>query len=219
MRSVLKRKIYSGICCLKHVSQIYSSKPCLGFSTHYYSTGTQMIDLLGRSFKVDEMTNISETITNKLNKQLHNKNNHPLQIVKSRIVNYFHGNFRNRHGGCVFAAIDNLNPIVTIRQNFDDLLVPIDHVSRSRNDNYYINSFHMLRAHTTAHEIDLIRSGWNAFLNTGDCYRRDEIDRNHFPVFHQMEGVRIFDDFQLFEETNVSISFIKIFKISFPFFA
>lgn len=25
-------------------------------------------------------------------------------------------------------------------------------------------------------------------------YRRDEIDASHYPVFHQMEGVRIFDN-------------------------
>ena len=26
----------------------------------------------------------------------------------------------------------------------------------------------------------------------GDCFRRDEIDASHYPVFHQMEGVRVF---------------------------
>jgi phenylalanyl-tRNA synthetase alpha chain len=31
-----------------------------------------------------------------------------------------------------------------------------------------------------------------AFLVTGDVYRRDAIDVTHFPVFHQMEGVRLF---------------------------
>jgi phenylalanyl-tRNA synthetase alpha chain len=25
-------------------------------------------------------------------------------------------------------------------------------------------------------------------------YRRDEIDSSHYPVFHQMEGVRIFQE-------------------------
>lgn len=34
--------------------------------------------------------------------------------------------------------------------------------------------------------------GIEAFLCTGDVYRRDEIDASHYPVFHQMEGVRIF---------------------------
>ena len=37
-----------------------------------------------------------------------------------------------------------------------------------------------------------IFSGLNAFLVVGDVYRRDSIDRSHFPIFHQMEGVRTF---------------------------
>ena len=32
------------------------------------------------------------------------------------------------------------------------------------------------------------------FLVTGDVYRRDEIDKSHYPVFHQMEGVKLLDD-------------------------
>ena len=27
----------------------------------------------------------------------------------------------------------------------------------------------------------------------GDVYRKDAVDRTHYPAFHQMEGVRIFD--------------------------
>ena len=27
-----------------------------------------------------------------------------------------------------------------------------------------------------------------------DFYRRDEIDSSHYPIFHQMEGVRMFSD-------------------------
>ena len=40
--------------------------------------------------------------------------------------------------------------------------------------------------------MDLLKSGLNAFLCTGDVYRRDTIDRSHYPIFHQMEGLRIF---------------------------
>lgn len=32
-----------------------------------------------------------------------------------------------------------------------------------------------------------------AFLCTGDVYRRDTVDRSHYPVFHQTEGVKVFD--------------------------
>ena len=72
------------------------------------------------------------------------------------------------------------------------MLVPEDHVSRSRNDNYYLSADHMLRAHTSAHQSHFIDAGESAFLIAGDVYRRDEIDRSHYPIFHQMEGVRLF---------------------------
>lgn len=35
--------------------------------------------------------------------------------------------------------------------------------------------------------------GNNAFLCVGDVYRKDTVDRTHYPAFHQMEGVRIYD--------------------------
>lgn len=50
----------------------------------------------------------------------------------------------------------------------------------------------MLRAHTTAHTSDIIASGLDRFLSVGDVYRRDSIDRTHYPVFHQMDGTRLF---------------------------
>jgi len=33
--------------------------------------------------------------------------------------------------------------------------------------------------------------GLNNFLVVGDVYRRDEIDSTHYPVFHQVDGVRL----------------------------
>ena len=51
----------------------------------------------------------------------------------------------------------------------------------------------LLRTHTSAHQSTLMREGREAFLCTGDVYRRDEIDATHFPAFHQMEGVKLFD--------------------------
>ena len=90
-----------------------------------------------------------------------------------------------------FAVVEGLNPIVTPEQNFDSLLVPADHPSRSKSDSYYLNRDNLLRAHTSAHQRDLLRSGLRDFLVIGDVYRRDEVDATHFPVFHQMEGVRL----------------------------
>lgn len=50
----------------------------------------------------------------------------------------------------------------------------------------------MLRTHTSAHQTQFIAAGTSAFLCSGDVYRRDEIDSSHYPIFHQMEGVRVF---------------------------
>ena len=58
-------------------------------------------------------------------------------------------------------------------------------------DSYYLNATHMLRTHTSAHEVESFRRGLERFLLTADVYRRDEIDRSHYPVFHQMEGAFI----------------------------
>lgn len=71
-------------------------------------------------------------------------------------------------------------------QNFDDVLVPADHVSRSYNDTYYIDAETVLRCHTSAHQSDLLRKGYTNFLVTGDVYRRDSVDSTHYPVFHQV---------------------------------
>ncbi|CAH2057152.1 unnamed protein product, partial [Iphiclides podalirius] len=65
-----------------------------------------------------------------------------------------------------------------------------DHPSRAKSDCYYINNKTLLRAHMTAHQIELLCSGLDNFLMIGDVYRRDEIDSTHFPVFHQVDAVR-----------------------------
>ena len=52
-------------------------------------------------------------------------------------------------------------------QNFDEVLVPEDHVSRNPNDTYYVDPNTVLRCHTSAHQAELLRQGEKAFLVTG----------------------------------------------------
>ena len=52
-------------------------------------------------------------------------------------------------------------------QNFEEVLVPADHVSRSCNDTYYIDKETVLRCHTSAHQAETLRKGERAFLVTG----------------------------------------------------
>ena len=108
-----------------------------------------------------------------------------------------------KRGNPIFSVYDNLNPCVTVEQNYDNLLVPLDHPSRKPSDCYYLNSENMLRAHMTAHQRDLISAGLDNFLMIGDVYRRDQIDATHYPVFHQVDGVR------LFTQHEVCLSFVN----------
>ncbi|CAM6099998.1 unnamed protein product [Calypogeia fissa] len=136
----------------------------------------------------DPTNNVPDSVFSKLGLQLHNRENHPLGIIKNEIHSYFDERFQG-----VFRKFDNLSPIVTVKANFDDVLVPADHVSRKYNDTYYINSDNVLRCHTSAHQAEKLREGETHFLVTGDVYRRDAIDATHYPVFHQMEGFRVFN--------------------------
>ncbi|XP_043696687.1 phenylalanine--tRNA ligase, chloroplastic/mitochondrial-like [Telopea speciosissima] len=135
----------------------------------------------------DPTNNVPDTIFSKLGMQLHRRNHHPIGILKNAIYNYFDINYSGK-----FEKFDDLCPIVSAKQNFDDVLVPDDHVSRSYNDTYYIDPETVLRCHTSAHQADILTEGNTHFLVTGDVYRRDSIDSTHYPVFHQMEGVRVF---------------------------
>ena len=156
----------------------------------------------------DGMTNITPNILSKVGRNLHHCKNHPLSILRGKIQEHVYADYRTRWGGPMFTMVDHLSPVVTVEQNFDSLLVPKDHVSRAKNDNYYINSEYLLRAHTSAHQRDLIKTGLDAFLVTGDVYRRDEIDMCHYPVFHQMEGVRLFSQHELFSQYKVNITLL-----------
>ena len=85
------------------------------------------------------------------------------------------------------------DPIVTKTQCFDDLLIPPDHPGRQPSDTYYIDDKTLLRTHTSAHQSEHLRQGYEAFLCTGDVYRRDAVDSCHYPCFHQMDGVRVYE--------------------------
>jgi phenylalanyl-tRNA synthetase alpha chain len=48
-----------------------------------------------------------------------------------------------------------------------------------------------LRTHTTAHQHELLINGEKQFLIAGPVFRKDEIDRSHYPVFFQLEGLKV----------------------------
>lgn len=142
-----------------------------------------------RPYIICTMTsNITDNISSKFGMSLHLQKFHPLEIIKNIIYQIID----ELDDG--FIKFDNLDKIVTIQDNFDNLLIPKNHPARSRSDTYYIDDNNVLRTHTSAHQTSLLKQGYTKFLVTGDVYRKDEIDRNHYPVFHQMEGLCIIND-------------------------
>lgn len=120
------------------------------------------------------------------------KENSPVKIIADTIINL--PRFKD------FDMIE-FPKIVTVAQNFDLLNTPKDHPSRRETDTYYLDESHVLRTHTTvmwsfylkdpAVLEKLQNEGRAGALSTGIVFRKDEIDRKHFPAFHQIDGLYI----------------------------
>ncbi|GAQ79732.1 Phenylalanyl-tRNA synthetase [Klebsormidium nitens] len=152
----------------------------------------------------DPSNNVSDAIFSKLGINLHHRPNHPLCILKEAIYEYFEGREPGK-----FQKFDKEPPVVTVKANFDEVLVPANHISRSYNDTYYVNKETVLRCHTSAHQAQKLREGHSHFLLTGDVYRRDAIDATHYPVFHQMEGVKVFSNDEWVDAGLSSVNYIE----------
>ncbi len=99
-----------------------------------------------------------------------------------------------------FAEFNNLNipEIISYDISFDLFNFPSEHPARSASDTYFIDESHVLRTHTTVmwyYHLNLpevmsrIKKGEPVgALSHGKVYRKDEIDRQHMNVFHQMDG-------------------------------
>eukprot|EP00568_Trieres_chinensis_P012557 CAMPEP_0183317672 /NCGR_PEP_ID=MMETSP0160_2-20130417/58594_1 /TAXON_ID=2839 ORGANISM="Odontella Sinensis, Strain Grunow 1884" /NCGR_SAMPLE_ID=MMETSP0160_2 /ASSEMBLY_ACC=CAM_ASM_000250 /LENGTH=420 /DNA_ID=CAMNT_0025483749 /DNA_START=23 /DNA_END=1285 /DNA_ORIENTATION=+ len=136
--------------------------------------------------------NVPPHIADLVGRGLHTRPNHPIGIIRAKIQEYFSTLPEE------YKIFDAEDPIVTTKQCFDDLRIDPDHPGRSPSDTYYINDATLLRTHTSAHQSQHLRDGYECFLCAGDVYRRDEIDSSHYPAFHQLEGVKLFDQ----EEVN-----------------
>lgn len=159
---------------------------------------TTTLEIGNHVFQKDDWTNVTPKILSYMKSEKHLQKHHPLSIIRKRIVEYFYKSYTNSRGNPIFSVYDQVSPIVSVQQNFDNLLIPKDHPSRAKSDCYYINKHYLLRAHTTAHQVEMIKSGLDNYILVGEVYRRDEIDSTHYPVFHQMDAVRIIHKEKLF---------------------
>jgi phenylalanyl-tRNA synthetase alpha chain len=171
---------------------------------HAFSTTTST---LSTSFA----SNIPPSILSKQRLNLLEQSGHPLNLIKRRVLNHFSDGMTtsistvSSNLSRKFRCFDKeLDPIVTTMQNFDELLTPLEHVSRKPTDTFYVSPDKVLRCHMTAHQTTLLKEGHRAFLMAGNVFRRDSIDATHYPVFHQIDGVRVFTQSDLPVEAKVS---------------
>ncbi|CAH02465.1 phenylalanine--tRNA ligase [Kluyveromyces lactis] len=171
-------------------------RPCLRlFSTS--NVALQTLSVNGKTYPVSDKTNVTSSILNLTDRAVYLKPSHPVGILRSVIEDKLNDPHHS------FEIYNDFKPAVTVHENFDSLGFPEDHPGRSKSDTYYLNDCHLLRTHTSAHELECFKNinGFvpghvgktdkPGFLISADVYRRDEIDRTHYPVFHQMEGGRV----------------------------
>lgn len=89
--------------------------------------------------------------------------------------------------------------IVPADASFDLFNFPPDHPARSKSDTYYVDEKNILRTHTTVMwyyyfqqpevKTKMAENLPVGALSFGKVYRKDEIDRNHMNIFHQMDGL------------------------------
>jgi phenylalanyl-tRNA synthetase alpha chain len=88
--------------------------------------------------------------------------------------------------------------IVPASISFDLFDFPPDHPARSKSDTYYVDDQNILRTHTTVMwyyylqdpgiKQRLAKNEPVGSFSFGKVYRKDEIDRKHMNVFHQIDG-------------------------------
>ena len=99
-----------------------------------------------------------------------------------------------------FAKFENITApeIIPYGISFDLFNFPKNHPARKPSDTYFVDKDHVLRTHTTVmwyynlafSEVkNRIKKGEPiGALSYGKVYRKDEIDKSHMNVFHQMDG-------------------------------
>jgi phenylalanyl-tRNA synthetase alpha chain len=91
--------------------------------------------------------------------------------------------------------------IESVYYNFDALNIPETHPARDDFDTIYIDSKTLLRTHTSPVQIHAMEKwvkegseGGLYVITPGKCYRHDNPDATHSPMFHQVEGLAIDTD-------------------------
>lgn len=120
---------------------------------------------------------------------LSRKEGSPINELVKRILNI---------PGLTELDVIEIPEIVPADVSFDLFNFPPDHPARSHSDTYYVDDKNILRTHTTVmwyYYVNhpqvrerLVKKEAAGSLAYGKVYRKDEIDRRHMNVFHQIDG-------------------------------
>lgn len=77
--------------------------------------------------------------------------------------------------------------------NFEALNLPKDHPARDTQDTFYISDNVLLRTQTSPVQVRVMEKQKPPLriISPGRVFRSDEVDANHSPLFHQIEGLAI----------------------------
>ena len=120
------------------------------------------------------------------------KDNSPVKIVVDKIIEL-----------PIFKDFDLVDfpRIVSVQDEFDALNFPKNHPAKGETDTFFLDSSNHLRTQMTVmwpyclRDKDFLKKlekdGCVASLAPGIVFRKDEIDRKHFPAFHQIDFLYI----------------------------
>lgn len=101
--------------------------------------------------------------------------------------------------------------VETVYNNFDALNAPVDHPSRSESDTFYITDNLLLRTQTSPVQIRTMKGTKPPIkvISPGRCFRKDEIDATHSPMFHQIEGLVVGENITMSDLKGTLNAFVK----------
>lgn len=118
---------------------------------------------------------------------------HAIKMVYDRIEQYM----RSTHPQSD-VRVYREHPVVDVEDNYDNLLISSDNISRSSTYTHYVDNGHILRTHTTAYVPRILRKlttsdDWTdvVILLPGLAYRRDVSDKKHVSQVHMLDMWRV----------------------------
>jgi len=131
-------------------------------------------------------------------------NKHPLMKVFDELSDIFLG---------MGYKIAEGPEVETVYNAFDALNSPDDHPSRSQSDTFYFAPDICLRPHTSSVQIRTMQKQKPPIkiISPGRCFRFDELDATHSPMFHQLEGLVVDENVTMADLKGALDLFVKRF--------